>query len=73
MIFVEYIPTNFKEVDPVPFMYGFGRNYPTGRSWLPIDKGTVHLIYRWYVGNTVKAVYNDHLMGYLSAFWNASR
>ena len=23
--------------------------------------------------NTVKPVYNDHLMGYISAFWSSSR
>ena len=23
-------------------------------------------------GNTVKPVYNDHLMGYISAFWSSS-
>ena len=26
-----------------------------------------------YMHATVKPVYNDHLMGYLSAFWSSSR
>ena len=26
-----------------------------------------------FMHNTVKPVYNDHLMGYISAFWSSSR
>ena len=28
---------------------------------------------RWDISYTVKPVYNDHLMGYFSAFWSSSR
>ena len=28
---------------------------------------------KWQIADTVKPVYNDHLMGYFSAFWSSSR
>ena len=29
--------------------------------------------FEYYIINTVKPVYNDHLMGYFSAFWSSCR
>ena len=61
----------------------------TGDRWIPLRKGrqcvtsinhvdflflgVAYLIWgnKWYC--TVKHVYNDHLMGYFSAFWSPSR
>ena len=33
----------------------------------------VHVDHQGQNHNTVKPVYNDHLMGYFSAFWSSSR
>ena len=34
---------------------------------------TTMYIFMVHVSNTVKPVYNDHVMGYFSAFWSSSR
>ena len=69
-----YVPHPKNAIYFYMFMYSHFTDHTTDINYSFVYKtGYLHIDPYWKHDDTVKPVYNDHLMGYFSAFWNSSR